>query len=357
MAKRILVFVIVLFSFAFTPFQTSVSQKAEIVFCVDLSASTNGLLNDIRDNLWYFISDVRKNMPETDLRIGIVGFARPSFGAGNYYVKVLCDLSENYDLVSYTLFQLKVNIEKGDQCDGSALFTAMTGIDWNKNPQTKKLIYLFGNGSVNMCGYNYQKVCELAINKNIHVNAVYCVQREMNRKELRGWNEIAAATGGEFYTFQITKRTPLLKFSADAQWLVDLNKQLHDTYIYFGKNGKERYDMMCAGDDNSKRMNEDFFYSRCRYKLSKHYEEQCRQWDLVSLIKTDLPDFTKLSKDYLPKDFQIMNPKDLKEEAISRKNKREIILTQMEKGLVQMKTDTVFANPMDSIFSGGISKF
>ncbi len=354
MAKRILILAIVLLSFSFAPFNTPTKQKAEIVYCIDLSASTNGLLNDIRDNLWYFINRARINRPETDLRIGIVGFARPSFGAENHYIKVLCDITENYDLVSYSLFQLKVNVEKGDQCDGSALYMALNGMNWDMNPLIKKTIYLFGNGIVDVCGYDYRKACDIAVKKNIPVNAIYCVQRAIVSKELRGWHEIASATGGEFHTLQITKRTPLKKFSGDAQWLVNLNQKLRETYIYFGKDGRKRYEMMCAADENSAKMNEEFFYARSMYKLSNHYEVQSGEWDLVSLLKINSPDFSQLDRSFLPEEFQNTNANDLKAAAMIKKGRRDFLLGKLRSAFVILARETGYANPADSIFSSGL---
>lgn len=354
--KQILLFAITFFCLAFSPNNTGEKQKVEIVFCLDLSASTNGLVNDIRDNLWHFINSTRLSMPEHDLRIGIIGFARPSFGVGKDYVKVLSDFTEDYDLISYGLFQLKVNVEKGDQCDGSALYAALTDLHWSQKTGTKRLIYLFGNGKVNMCGYDYRSACDMASKNRIPVHAVYCVQRSIIKNEIPGWNGIATLTGGNFYTYPITKRTPLSRFSSDAQWLVDINQRLQDTYIYFSKDGQKHFEMMCAADDNSKRMNEQFFYARCRYKLTEHYINQCKQWDLVSLMFSEEFDFSKINREDLPENYQKKGAAYIKSMVLYKKERREFLLKEMHSGFTKLP-DTVYQNPIDSIFLGGLDTF
>src|SRR6185436_6296982 len=201
MMRKILGIAAIWSCFAFLPVQSGMKQKADIALCLDLSASNNGLLSDVRDHLWQFINNTQRSFPETEVRIGIVAFARPSFGAENNYVKILCDITGDYDLLSYYLFLLNANVEKGDQCDGSALYTALKDLHWNKDDATKKMIYLFGNNNVKLCGFDYKKACEIAFKRNVPIHSVYCGSGGINLKYYSMWKEIAESTGGDFYTY------------------------------------------------------------------------------------------------------------------------------------------------------------
>lgn len=77
--------------------KTSRLHPLDIVFCLDLSGSTNGLVDDVREELWTIINQVHAFDPAPELRIGIIGFSRPSFGKENAYVKVLSDLTTDFD--------------------------------------------------------------------------------------------------------------------------------------------------------------------------------------------------------------------------------------------------------------------
>ena len=72
----------------------------DIVFCLDLSGSTNGLIDDVREQLWKIINQAHELEPVPDLRIGVIGFSRPSFGKEKAYVKVLSNLTNDFDFVS-----------------------------------------------------------------------------------------------------------------------------------------------------------------------------------------------------------------------------------------------------------------
>ena len=78
----------------------------DIVFCIDLSGSTNGLIDDVREQLWMIINQAHELEPVPDLRIGIIGFSRPSFGKEKAYVKVLANLTNDFDSLAFELFRV-----------------------------------------------------------------------------------------------------------------------------------------------------------------------------------------------------------------------------------------------------------
>jgi hypothetical protein len=347
-ARRIFIFVLIILCTAFTPYKAGVMQKKDVVFCLDLSASTNGLIYDISNNLWHFINYNLHSSPESELKIGIVGYGRPSFGARSDYVKVISDFTDNYDYLSEELFNLKINVEKGDQMVGSALYTACKRMSWGKN--SKKVIFLFGNGSVANGSVNYLEACGIANDKNITVYPVYCVQRNVVAHELMGYKTIADKTGGHYNTMLLSHSALSNRLSNDALWLKDLNDSLNNTYLYYSKDGAERYKMMLDADKNSIEMNEEHFYSRCAYKISDHYQFKCAEWDLISLMKVNPPDLRQLNAAYLPKDFQALSPQQLYEIAMHTKEKRNKLVSDMRTAFVRLKnTKSEIVNPMDSI--------
>lgn len=85
----------------------------DVVFCLDLSGSTNGLVYDVRDQLWFIINQIHAFERTPDLRIGLVGFSRPSFGKDNAYVRVLSRLTHDFDSLAYELYKLNHPLKKG----------------------------------------------------------------------------------------------------------------------------------------------------------------------------------------------------------------------------------------------------
>ena len=49
-------------------------RPLDIVFCLDLSGSTNGLVNDVRDNLWLIANELNAMNPKPDFRLGVICF-------------------------------------------------------------------------------------------------------------------------------------------------------------------------------------------------------------------------------------------------------------------------------------------
>lgn len=181
----------------------SSAASLEIVFCVDLSGSMNGVLSDFRNQYWFIVNMVQAAMPDRELRIGLVGFSRPSFGRENSYVKVLAPISSNLDLAAGALYRLKPSIEKGDQIVSAALRTSIMEMQWSAAANSTKMIFLIGNGMAHSGLHDYVKYAENAKAKNISVHTLYARQKSNYIKEIPGWRRIAGLSGGECMEFSL----------------------------------------------------------------------------------------------------------------------------------------------------------
>ncbi len=355
MTKKFIAVLFVWMGLSFVhPYQKK--KQLQVVFCLDLSGSTNGLLQDVRDNIWYFVNSVLNESPETELKIGIVGFSRPRFGAQSDYVSILSDLTPYYDFASNVLYKLPVSVEKGDQLVGTALYTAVSELHWSEDIETKKIILLFGNGRADLGGYDYRKACELAVIKKITVYPVYLSRLNMNTKDIPSWNSIAELTGGKFATMMVTKRTPYKFISPAAEKLLQLNNDLNDTYIYYTQEGAVCHQAMIEADINATTMHEQFFYSRCQYKISNHYQNVCNQWDLVSRLKINPGILLEISFKKLPESFQKISRQALWEVLKVKAERREKIMESIESLMYDEGNNSFALLPVDSVFMNSIKK-
>ena len=303
----------------------------DVVFCLDLSGSTNGLLDDVREKLWEIVNQVNSYRPAPEFRIGVIGFSRPSFGAKFSYVKVLQPLTTDFDLLNFELYKLKPSVEKGDQIVGEALKTAIRNMNWSGESDALKVIYLVGNGMVNAGGDNYREACEQATRKNIVINTVYCRTRNNVDKELPGWREIARLAGGEQFDIRIHKRAPLVITSPNTIEFRELAGRLSETYIYYGANGNERYKMMASVDNHARLANEMTFESRLFYKISDRYQFHQQYWDLVDYLKMSNSDFADLEMKYLNDSLKFKSPADVREITSQMKDKRSRLVMELRK--------------------------
>src|SRR6185369_367377 len=97
LSSAIKIFFFFFTSISFAALAGEERKSIDIVFCMDLSGSTNGLLDDTRDLEWELINQVNTYRPQPVLRIGIVAFSRPTFGKETGYVKILCPLTTDYE--------------------------------------------------------------------------------------------------------------------------------------------------------------------------------------------------------------------------------------------------------------------
>ncbi len=333
----------VLFRFLLTAFvlcvdfATSFCQRdkvpMDVVFTLDLSASTNGLVDDVRDHLWDIVNQVNTYRPDVDLRIGIVAFSRPSFGRENGYVKILCDLTGNYELPALELARLKPSVEKGDQLVGVALKTSVLGMKWSTSNSAIKVIFLTGNGNVNLDGIKYREAYEEAAKQKIIINTIYCFSSNY-QKDIFGWKEIAKYSGGVQYDMRVHHRNPLIVTCTEKEKFNDLAQQLSDSYIYYGKYGVDVRRMIDMIDRTAMDANPQAFQSRMFYKISGNFQSKQYQWDLVDYMKKTNSDFREIDFEYLPDSLKYFTPEKLRNLVMLKKDERLRIISQM-RGLLK----------------------
>ncbi|MEP7167867.1 MAG: hypothetical protein ABI855_00705, partial [Bacteroidota bacterium] len=185
---------------------------------------------------------------------------------------------------------------------------------------------------------------------NIVIYPVYCVQRNIIVRELHGYKTLADQTGGKFTIYPLSHRSASAQMNADALQLQKLNKNLNSTYIYYSKDGPAHYNLMINAEDNPDQLNEKFLCSRFIYKLSDQYQRKCASWDIISLMKLNMPDFMAINPAYLPKDYQQLAPQEFYEKAMRIRQIRYKIESDIK--IIYSKlnmSDTININPIDTI--------
>ena len=245
--KKVVFILLLIFPFA-SYAQKEVNRPLDIVFCLDLSGSTNGLVNDVRDNLWLIANQLNAMSPKPDFRLGVICFSRPSFGKDDGYVKVFSDLSYNLDYIDAELYKLKPSIEKGDQIVSAALSIAISKMSWSKKKDAVKLVYIVGNGSVSSNGYEYVKICEEAVEKRIIVNSLFVTKSANKAADIAGWKRITEITGGIQTEITVNKKDPISFWNADLNIVLQQNNFLYNDLQWSGPDSAMGRKSMVASD-------------------------------------------------------------------------------------------------------------
>jgi hypothetical protein len=288
------------------------AKKIDIVLCLDLSASTNGLIDKFREGYWEIINELGKLSPTPEVRLGIVTHGRPSYGKSTYYVKVMYDLTDDFDACYEGLANVKTNIEACDTYVGKAMECAIEKMSWSKDPDALKFIFLFGNGPVNMGGRDYIDQSDFAVQKGIHLTPVYVRKYAPKPSEQMDWEKIAQLAKTNYEELNFQKQVQQIPTSFDEDALKECNRVLDSTYLYYGQNGKSHYKLMHVLDNDAARISIDCFQQRLAYKSSANYQKKQTSWDLVDWSNLETTDYDAINNGYLPDKLQYRSDDELR---------------------------------------------
>jgi hypothetical protein len=311
--------------------QQDTPRKVEIVFCLDMSASTNGLIDRFREHLWDYTNLFAGCQPVPAFRIGLVGFSRPSFKKENGYVKVLKDLTTDIESVSKKLFDLKTSVEKGDQYVGHALTACTKNISWSPDTGVIKIVFFAGNGLVNMGGIDYRKAAADLAEMGVQINTLFVTTRTFTKKEISGWEEIAKIGNGTFSSFTVSTNYFSPTGSMDMKQLRALNDSVNATYLYYGTSGLARWQLMTEQDRKIFNTNPEGFIFRTQFKVSSLYQSCNSSWDLVDFFSAhgDVHN-ADLTPALLPEDYRQFSEADLKKRVQAKKADRQRLLQRIK---------------------------
>ena len=303
----------------------------DIVFCLDLSGSTNGLIDDVREQLWTITNQVYAMQPVPDLRLGIIGFSRPIFGKESAYVKILSDLTTDFDSLAYELFKLRPAVEKGDQYVNAALNVAMNEMSWGKEQDVKKIIFIVGNGLASIHGIDLEKTCSQLVKQQITVNSLFVVGKGKTQLDaIAGWRKVADLTGGLESEIAVGKKDAVTDVDMHYSQLYDQNKSLNKTYLYHGESGKQNFKRLHDLDSATYLSGMNNFYQRVFYKCSPRFQNLQSHWDLIDYLKSagGYPD--NLNFETLPDSLKHFTGPQLQDAILNQKLLRDRLLREID---------------------------
>ena len=105
--------------------------------------------------------------------------------------------------------------------------------------------------------------------------------------------------------------------------IIQLNKKLNDTYIYYGNRGASKMRLQSEQDSNAQSLDEVVVVKRAVSKSSRVYKNS--SWDLVDAEKEKGFSYSKLDKKNLPKQLQNKSSEELKKHVAEQSKKRKEI--------------------------------
>jgi len=309
----------------------------EIAFCLDLSGSTNGLIDNFRESIWSVINHVELYKPAQQLRIGIVGFSRPSFGKNSAYVKVLSNLTTNFDRMVADLWKLKPEVEKGDQFVSNALTMTGSGLNWSKSPKTIRIIFLIGNGNVDTGSGDYRTAVNELKEDGFILIPVYCLQSRKS-KEIAGWQQIGIISGTTFESIYVDRRIPLAPPIEEQGVLQYLVLQLDKQLVPYTTEGQVQFSRTVTCDNKILTVPA-ALENRMNYRISDSFLTQTKRWDLVAADIKNPNDLLNYDTAFLNDSLKKLNTTQLFENIQQKRINRDNTLIKIKKLLPQIRQE------------------
>ncbi|MCB9672524.1 MAG: VWA domain-containing protein [Alphaproteobacteria bacterium] len=301
-------------------------RHVDVVLALDTSGSMDSLLDGARARLWDIVNTVDAEDPEAELRVALIAFGSPRWGAENGYVKILQPLTDDLDSVYTAAFTLTTN--GGDEYVGTTVKTALDDLAWTPegNPDDRRLLFIAGNEGAYQGPHDPDAMARLARSRGVIVSTLFAGTDAGGRSQ--GWHTVAEAGGGKFLTVNAedsARGVASTPYDAEIQ---RLNETLNGTYVAWGSAGAQKLGELRANDDKAGTMGAGSLVSRIAAKGGKKFKTA--SWDLVEASEQGLVDVRTVDAKDLPADLAELGVADRVAEVERRKAARSAAKQQLE---------------------------
>ncbi|MCA8963175.1 MAG: hypothetical protein KDC38_21785, partial [Planctomycetes bacterium] len=180
------------------------------------------------------------------MRVALLTYGCPLYGAESGFVAIQTGLTNDLDTVSQKLFALSTN--GGDEFVARVVKRALDDLEWSKDPQALKLIFVAGNEPATQDPMlDAMAMSKAAIEQEIIVNTIFC--GEQNKPEAEGWRNVAKLADGKFAA--IEQDTAVVIETPFDKQLGELSLALNTTYMPYGQNRTVWAANQVAQDNNA----------------------------------------------------------------------------------------------------------
>ncbi|MCF6348587.1 MAG: VWA domain-containing protein [Flavobacteriaceae bacterium] len=293
----------------------------KVALLLDTSNSMDGLINQAKTQLWEIVNELSYAKCENEhpnLEIALYEYGNDNLSSNEGYIRQVIGFSSDLDEISEKLFSLNTN--GGNEFCGEVIQTSLKQLDWGKNKNDLKLIFIAGNEPFTQGKIDYKDAAAQANEQDVTVNTIFCgnYQNGIYGK----WQDGARLTNGDYMVIDHNETIVHIASPYD-DIIIQLNNQLNGTYIYYGAQGRRKMELQATQDSNAAELDEVVVVKRAVSKSSRIYKNAT--WDLVDAEKNKGFSYSKINKKSLPKHLQGKSSEELKKYvAQQRKERKEI---------------------------------
>ncbi|MFC4218731.1 VWA domain-containing protein [Flagellimonas marina] len=311
---------------------TSISEKpakqyVKIALLLDTSNSMDGLINQAKAQLWDIVNEFTHAKCGNDVRpsleIALYEYGNDNLSSREGYIRQVIGFSNDLDEISEKLFSLTTN--GGEEYCGEVIQTSLKQLDWGKNTDDLKMIFIAGNEPFTQGKLNYKDAAHNAKEKDVIVNTIFCGNYEQGISTM--WKNGATLTGGDYMAIDHNRQVVHINTPYDDV-IIRLNSKLNNTYISYGSLGRQKKALQSVQDSNAAEMEAAVAVKRSVSKSSRLYKNS--QWDLVDAIEDDEEILSELKEEELPQELQGKSESEIKTYINKKKAEREDIQNQIQ---------------------------
>lgn len=302
-------------------------QYVKIALLLDTSNSMDGLINQAKAQLWDIVNEFTYarcgNEARPSLQIALYEYGNDNISSREGHIRQVIGFSSDLDEISEKLFSLTTN--GGEEFCGQVINSSLKQLDWGKNADDLKMIFIAGNEPFTQGKLNYKDATSQAKEKDVIVNTIFC--GNYNQGVGSKWKNGAELTGGEYIAIDHNRQVVHVATPYDDV-IIQLNGKLNKTYISYGSLGSAKIVAQAEQDTNAYELNEGVALKRAVSKSSRLYNNS--SWDLVDAAEDKEFEVSKLKEEDLPSELKGKTDKQIEKYIADKKTERAKIQKEIQ---------------------------
>lgn len=283
-------------------------KNIDLVICLDVSNSMDGLIDSAKLKLWDIVNELAKVKPVPNLRVALYSYGHNSYPADKGWVRKDLDLTSDLDEVYAKLTALKTS--GGNEYVARVTQAALGEQKWSEG-DSLKLIFVCGNEAVDQDKQvNLTDVAAEAKRRGVFVNTIYC--GPASSSEANGYRNFSTVAGGSYANIDQERAKKDIAATIKTVYDGDILKksdELNKTYLAYGKDGKKGAENQVAQDRAAGAAAPGAALARGESKANALYKNS--HWDLIDRMNDDPKfDLKTIKEEDLPEEMKKMKPEE-----------------------------------------------
>ncbi|PWH84232.1 hypothetical protein DIS18_06765 [Algibacter marinivivus] len=300
-------------------------QFIKVALLLDTSNSMDGLIDQAKAQLWDIVNELsyaKCGTKKPNLQIALYEYGNDRLNGSEGFIRQVLAFSEDLDDISKELFSLTTN--GGNEYCGQVIQTSLNQLNWGKNPDDLKLIFIAGNEPFTQGEINYKDASSNANEKDVTVNTIFC--GDYNQGISSYWKDGAKLTNGDYMAINQNRATVHIASPYDDEILI-LNQKLNKTYIAYGSSGSRKMAMQAEQDMNASDYSKANAVKRTISKSSHLYKN--KSWDLVDAVEQEEVVIEDIDDEALPMELKGKTKTEIKTYVTKKSKEREAIQNEI----------------------------